>query len=58
MRSGPWDVSLDYSQNYKRVGWSFLTVIETTSDGYWGDSMVLDAVNGAELGRGSYRALR
>ena len=53
----PWDVSLGYYEDYRRVCWSFLNVIETSSDGYWGDSMVLDAVTGAELGRSSYRAI-
>lgn len=52
----PWDVGLAYYQNHKRVGWGILTVKQSSSSGYSGESMVLDAISGAELDRGSYVA--
>jgi hypothetical protein len=52
----PWNTSLNYFQNHQRVGWGIMTVRESTSDGYWGESLVLDATTGAELARTTYRA--
>jgi hypothetical protein len=52
----PWSTSLGYYQNHQRVGWGVMTVREYTSDGYWGEVLVLDATSGDELARESYRA--
>lgn len=53
----PWHTTIGYYENHQRVGWGILTVRENTSDGYWGDALVLDATTGAELARSVYRAI-
>jgi hypothetical protein len=51
-----WSTTIGYYQNHQRVGWGIITVREYTSDGYWGEVLVLDATTGEELDRSSYRA--
>jgi hypothetical protein len=53
----PWEVSLGYFDNHKRVGWLMMTVAGSTRDGgNWGDAVVLDATTGGELSRSTYTA--
>jgi hypothetical protein len=53
----PWSTTIGYYENHQRVGWGIMTVREHTSDGFWGDALVLDATTGEELARTSYRAI-
>lgn len=53
----PWDLSLGYYDNHQRVIWLIMTVTEEAGyDGYWGESMLLDAITGSVLERGGYTA--
>jgi hypothetical protein len=53
----PWRTTLGYYENHQRVGWGIMTVREHTSDGFWGESLVLDATTGEELALTSYSAI-
>jgi hypothetical protein len=53
----PWEVSLAYYANYRRVCWLITTVSDSGRDGYGGELLVLEATSGAELEHSGYQTI-
>lgn len=53
-----WDIALAYHHSHRRVVWGIQNVlVDNDTDGYAGESLTVDAVNGRVLGRTSWRAV-